>query len=227
MSTVERFYPGVPITGCLFHFKQCIRRKIQSLGLLVAYNKSLGIQFLIKLVFSLVYVKPEDVGHGLTEVFLAYLESQKDHEEFEEVYELLLELINYLEVTWIGKLMRGDTRAPPMYAVLLWNKYNEVLTGLPLTNNQVESHNAKWNATLAKKPTLWDVLDGFQRQEASAETILREDSLATNVVNTDRNKQRNQKHMNYQADLRKMVESYNNMPLGIYMNNIVRFFNDV
>ena len=26
------------------------------------------------------------------------------------------------------------------------------------------------------------------------------------------------------ADLKKMVQSYDNMPLGIYMNNIVRFF---
>ena len=56
--------------------------------------------------------------------------------------------------------------------------------------------------------------------------MLREDSLATNVPNADLNKQRKKNLLSCQADLKKMVESYDNMPLGIYMNNIVRFFKD-
>ena len=56
--------------------------------------------------------------------------------------------------------------------------------------------------------------------------MLREDSLATNVPNADLNKQRKKNLLSCQADLNKMVESYDNMPLGIYINNIVRFFKD-
>ena len=56
--------------------------------------------------------------------------------------------------------------------------------------------------------------------------MLREDSLATNVPNADLNKQRKKNLLSCQADLNKMVESYDNMPLGVYMNNIVRFFKD-
>ena len=64
----------------------------------------------------------------------------------------------------------------------------------------------------------------FQRQEvptteASAETMLGWAILP----NADVNKQRKQRHLVSEADLRKMFESYENIPLGVYMNNIVRF----
>ena len=76
--------------------------------------------------------------------------------------------------------------------------------------------------------SLWQTLRGQRLPETGviAETMLREDSLATNVPNADLNKQRKKNLLSCQADLKKMVESYDNMPLGVYMNNIVRFFKD-
>ena len=215
------------ITGCLFHFKQCIRRKLLNLHLITVYNKSVTTMFLVKLVFSLVYVKPTDVVYGYSDVVLTYLESKKDvDEDIEENYASLLEFTNYIDTTWVGKVQTRTGVRTPLYAVELWNKYAEVLEGLPVTKNQCESFDAKWNATLSKKPKLWEILAGFQRQESFAETMLREDSLATNVPNADLNKQRKKNLLSCQADSKKMVESYENMPLGIYMNNIVRFFKD-
>ena len=79
-------------------------------------------QFLVKLVYSLVYVKPDNVGLGLSEVITAYLETRKEDEDVEEAYESLMEFLNYLEVTWVGKQLRGDQRTSSMYPVLLWNK---------------------------------------------------------------------------------------------------------
>ena len=61
--------------------------------------------FLAKLVFSLVYVKPTNVGYGYSDVILSYLESKKDDDEdIEEKYASLLELTNYIETTWVGKV---------------------------------------------------------------------------------------------------------------------------
>ena len=39
-----------------------------------------------------------------------------------EVYESLMEFLNYQEVTWVGKQLGGDQRTPPICAVLFWNK---------------------------------------------------------------------------------------------------------
>ena len=177
-------------------------------------------QFLVKLVYSLVYVKPDNVGLGLSEVITAYLETRKEDEDVEEAYESLMEFLNYLEVTWVGKQLRGDHRTPPMHPVLLWNTYKEVLNSLPVTNNQVDSHNAIWNSTLSRHPNLWDILDRFQRLQASAETMLREDSLATNVPNV--NKQKKQLPLVFKADLRKMIDLWKYAS----RNNIVRLFGD-
>ena len=84
--------------------------------------------------------------------------------------------------------------------------------------------NEFWNSTL---PNVWEVIEGFQRQKACAGVMLREDSLATNVANTDESKERNQQQRVYREDLKRMVQNYNNVPITVYCNNIVRFFKDV
>ena len=38
ISSIEKFFPNIRITGCLFLFKQCIRRKLSELKLIHLYN---------------------------------------------------------------------------------------------------------------------------------------------------------------------------------------------
>ena len=80
-----------------------------------------------------------DVGYGYSDVVLTYLESKKDVDEDIEENLIFKIFTNYIETTWVGKMQTRTGARTPLYAVDLWNKYAEVLEGLPVTNNQCES----------------------------------------------------------------------------------------
>lgn len=46
--------------------------------------------------------------------------------------------INYVEDTWIRRLVRRGTRQPPTCPINQWNCYEAVTCGIPKTNNSVE-----------------------------------------------------------------------------------------
>jgi hypothetical protein len=56
MKILKLVYPNAHQTGCLFHFGQCIWRKIQSLGLSVMYNSDSKFKYAIRLFLNLAFV---------------------------------------------------------------------------------------------------------------------------------------------------------------------------
>jgi hypothetical protein len=51
-----------------------------------------------------------------------------------------------------------------------WNKYQDVLDGVDITNNRVEGFNSGRTASWSR-PSIYTVLEGFPQKEAWAETI--------------------------------------------------------
>src|SRR5580693_4628404 len=64
MATLKAFkghYPTVSLTGCMFHFGQCVWRKLQGEGLAVRYNSEPDFALKVKQLLALALVPVTDV----------------------------------------------------------------------------------------------------------------------------------------------------------------------
>jgi hypothetical protein len=104
-----------------------------------------------------------------------------------------------------------------------WNKYQDVLDGVDITNNRVEGFNSSWTASLSKQPSLCTALEGFLQKEAWAETILREDAVAVGGNAMNDNSRRLQAVQRRQ-DLKTLCEAFHTMPLAIYTDSQIKLF---
>ncbi|CAF1129387.1 unnamed protein product [Brachionus calyciflorus] len=65
-------FPGIKVVGCQFHFAQCIRRKVDTLGLKIPYASNDDIQFFIKSFIALSMVPLSKIDDG----FIILLENK-------------------------------------------------------------------------------------------------------------------------------------------------------
>ena len=101
-----------------------------------------------------------------------------------------------------------------------WNKFQAVCDGEALTNNFSESFNHSWTASLERRPSLFTIIQGFQRKVSRAEIIMREESLAVGVQG-EKSKSRT-KHMEQKRlDLQTFVSNFDSHMLKDYMSSIV------
>ena len=69
-------------------------------------------------------------------------------------------------------------------------------------------------------------MDGFRRKDSMLEVYLRELNMAVGVGNIDDNKSRKRRSTQRRADLKALAKGVNNMPLQMYMESVVGFFNN-
>ena len=129
INALRDHFPNADIQGCLFHFGQCLWRKIQELGLRAWYNQPRGEKsLLIKMFTALVFV-PINLVPDAFNALLDSLDAGVD--------QLPTDFLIYFEATWIGVVQRGKRRNPP-FPIDLWNVKVRVVDDLPRTNNSVE-----------------------------------------------------------------------------------------
>ena len=58
---IQAIFPHIHVSGCLFHWAQCIWRKTQDLGLAVAYKEKGSIQSFIRKLFALPCLPQEHI----------------------------------------------------------------------------------------------------------------------------------------------------------------------
>jgi hypothetical protein len=56
ISALEQVFTGSKISGCLFHFGQCVWRKVQALGFSTEYNTYSDVRVWVRLAVSLALV---------------------------------------------------------------------------------------------------------------------------------------------------------------------------
>lgn len=143
-------------SGCFFHFRQSIWRKVQQLGLTERYSTDETFAHSIKMLSALSFLPLSDVLLGYD-----YLLEQ---EVFKE--STLDPLLTYFESTWIGVLQRGGQRRDPLFEISLWNQNDNVKNGISKTNNIVESFHNTFNQLLGcSHPTLWKLILDLQKQQ--------------------------------------------------------------
>ena len=139
-------------------------------------------------------------------------------EYFDDYSDEIDQFLSYVKRTWIG---RADRQ--PTYAHKTWNKHSEVVADKCLTNNVVESFNSSWTDSLMRRPSLYEVLGGFQRKEAVSELELREECLAVGVNSVTDNSSWNRRRSEQRADLKKLCQSFEAMSARSYMDSIIPF----
>ena len=174
--------PQSILGGCLFHLKQAVKKQITNKGLQILYNQQIDFNFFVKMIFSLVYIRPADVITAWEDVVLAFFDEHENDEGFDECAEPLTDFIAYIERTWLGKKVgRSGHRQVPLFPIESWNKHNAVLNGEPLTNNYAESFNHGFASSVETSPNLLNIITAFQRKDSWAEKTLQEESLAVGV----------------------------------------------
>ena len=141
IRAMQRQFPTVEVTGCMFHFGQCVWRKLQSEGMAARYNAEPDFAGMVKQMLALAFVP-------VTDVVQTY-ETLTEPDEFR----VLDPVIDYFEDNFVGRLRRGR-RGLPRFPIELWNQYDRVITRLPRSNNAVEGwHNAFNNVVYMAHPT--------------------------------------------------------------------------
>lgn len=139
VSAFKQIFPNVHISGCYFHFGQCVWRKVQSTGLQKKYAEDSTFALHVKQLCALAFVPVLDV----VESFNTILESQY----FIDNEQLFESLVDYFEETWIGRTVR-NRRKKPLFPIEMWNCYDNVINDQPRTNNAVEGWHHAFNASL-------------------------------------------------------------------------------
>ncbi|KAJ8305953.1 hypothetical protein KUTeg_016498, partial [Tegillarca granosa] len=111
---------SLPIHGFVFHWSQAVWRKVQSLGLQVAYNKRDDIHKLIRKLFSLPLLPAEHIPDAFEELFSGSHPTQ------------IVELLNYIHDNWMTS---------SVWTVSLWSVFNMSVR----TNNDVERWHRRIN----------------------------------------------------------------------------------
>jgi hypothetical protein len=89
------------------------------------------------------FVPPVFVEEAFETVVQSYLESSKEEEGFLHFTEELEDLQSYFERTYIGVVGgRQRTRRQPIFSIETWNKYQDIVDDVEITNNKMEGFNS-------------------------------------------------------------------------------------
>ncbi len=142
MKAFQHQFPDTALSGCHFHFGQCIWRQLQADGFAAAYNSNPAFAKTVKQLIALAFVPADDVIHAF-EALTA-----------DDSYRQIDSLVNYFEDNFVGRLRR-NRRVAPRFSIKFWNMYDRVVQNLPRSNNAVEGwHNAFNNSVGIAHPTV-------------------------------------------------------------------------
>ena len=77
LKTLTNGFINVPVSGCFFHFRQCLRRNLGFKGCLKLYNQSKTFQFVVKIVYGLAFVRVSSICEAFYDVIEVYLTDKK------------------------------------------------------------------------------------------------------------------------------------------------------
>ncbi|CAF3339785.1 unnamed protein product [Rotaria socialis] len=207
------------LSGCLFHFGQCVWRKFQSCGLTKKYHDDQHFHINVKKLIALAFVPVVDVVKAFE-----LLESEFDDNADE--------LISYFEKTWIGERKRRGNiinqmlllitkffsvngRKIPQFTHELWNVYDRVVADLPRSNNAIEGcHNAFANRVLTAHPTIPKLTDKIRREQSKFEIDIEQSRQGHEP------KPKKASYRKLDERIKRLVQAYNNNDLVQYLSSV-------
>ncbi|CAF2617287.1 unnamed protein product [Rotaria sp. Silwood2] len=154
-NVIKNKLPMTSISGCFFHFKQCLWRKIQNLGLQELFVDNSEARRYLK-TFGCLSLIPE------ASVIL----------EFERIQisapDSIANFVDYFEDTFIGRLIRNNRRRAARFSINMWNCFSRLAEDLPRTNNSSEGWNRAIKNSARENPSIYEsIIDLKMEQHAN------------------------------------------------------------
>ena len=144
---VRATFPGVSVHGCHFRYCQAVYRKVFSSGLGSAYRSQGPVRDLVRLLFALPFLPPQDMKAGLRCV----KEKIKKNTD-EKITNLLL----YVEKTWF----KSSVWKPEDFCV-----YRCIVR----TNNDVEGYHRRLSVRCGYKPKIYRLIKNLYQESQLVE----------------------------------------------------------
>ena len=236
----EVFGNQAVVQGCLVHWKRCVFRKIQDLGLVEVINHDSSVAKWVRSfhVLQLVPIEDLDMVMSVLEEGIPYEDedstdddSDLDDEDMEakartKGYNAALdEFYHYFETTWVGPKTstRGGQRRKPRYSPKIWSVRDSIIQGEEWTTNISESFNSVNKLSTVSRPSLWGLLSMFRDEEASARAKMANIRCGKHV---DQNHGRTRKREETAERLRDLVKSYSTMNIRDFIDASLGFYNE-
>lgn len=206
-------FPDAEQRGCFFHLSQCIWRRLQQTdGLQHQYTTDPEFALSIRQLAALAFVPTVDIVQAFNDLL--------DSTFFQDNEEIIRDLLNYFEDTWIGRPTRRGGRREPTFSHSLWNCYDAVLHDLPKTNNAIEGWHRGFSELLgASHPSIWKLIEGLQKEQSMNEMTI-EQYIAGQQPAPGRRIYRDTA-----ARIKAIVADYVNRPLLDYLRGIAHNLN--
>ncbi|KAL3885700.1 hypothetical protein ACJMK2_025746 [Sinanodonta woodiana] len=207
IRTFQNTFPAATLTGCVFHFGQCVWRKLQTEGFSEHCRNEPDFALLVKRLIVLAFFPPQDV----IDLFEHLLE--------DPAYRDIDVICDYMENNFIGRLRRAR-RGPPRFAIQLWSQYSRVIDNLPRSSNAIEGwHNAFNNVVGFAHPTTTKLARKLQQKQHRNQLLRRQLELGTTTGNKKKT------YIRVNEALHTMVTDYNNRDPVTYLGDIARVLN--
>jgi hypothetical protein len=131
LNGFKEVFPGTEQRVCYFHHKQCLMRKLQTLGELNdRFESDELFQLKVKMMPALAFVPVDRVV-----LYFDILVTSSDYIDVD------YDISNYYNDVWVsGRAVTRTVRRDPLYPPKLWNCFEAVKSQLPKTNNDVEGN---------------------------------------------------------------------------------------
>ena len=134
--------------------------KIQSAGFTNQYIENVGFALLMKMLPRLAFVPESQVIHYFNLLM-------------EEFPTFAIEIAEYFEDTYIGRLLPNHTRRKPPFPIRLWNLYTRVNLEVARTNNSVEGWQNGFQSGISyPHPSFTKLLRYLQLEQSLQEAML-------------------------------------------------------
>jgi len=173
MTSFQAAYPQAAVRGCYFHLCQSVLRKVNEIGMKVAYENDDDVRGHVRCLAALAFVPVDDVE----EAFDLLAEDMPPHDNMNE-------LLSFFEHTYIrGRRLRGRNAGfgQPLFSPEIWNQRAAAANGIARTTNAVEGwHHGLQSLFQCHHPTMWTFIEGVKKDMCKQRTVLLQG--ATGVV---------------------------------------------
>lgn len=169
--------------GCLFHFCQCIYRKVQNLGLTAEYRRNLLFKEIIRVCMALSFLPSEEV----LPVFTILEEISRNNHY---IYQLLFQFFTYFRAEWLVLI-------PPT----IWSVHERQIR----TNNDLEGWHFSMTRDMPRQhPDIFTFLDWMIEEEAITRNTIAQIDAGVVV------KRKNKKYLTVHRRLCHLSQDYIN-----------------
>lgn len=171
MNAAKDMFPNSNLHVCLFNFSQNLWKNAVNKGLKTHYSGNPVVKDIIRFLLAMPFVPLQDIN----ETFELIVEKVNNSELEEDVNEKNLDLVNFIERSYVRKLpARGRWPAVvPRFHPEVWNCYDLVRTKTQRITNNAEGWHSKFQRiTVSHHSGIWKFLENLKKDQSENEIMM-------------------------------------------------------